>query len=91
MLTFRQFLFSNLQKIQNLQDANKENEETITELKEKIHTVNDRTPLKLNRSMTNIQLNTPRTPKTPKSSALTNKENLSPAPSMLSPLRVRNI
>lgn len=74
-----------------MQDANKENEATITELTEKIHSVNDRTPLKINRSLNNITLNTPRTPKTPKTPALLGgKENQSPAPTILSPLRVRN-
>lgn len=78
------------QKILHLQDANKENETTISELKEKIHTVNDRTPLKVNRSFSNINLNTPRSPKTPKTPALAGKENNSPATLVLSPLRVRN-
>lgn len=78
------------QKIQHLQNANKENEATIVELKDKMHSSNERTPLKLNRSLTTIQLNTPRTPKTPKSSVLANKENMSPSAAVLSPLRVRN-
>ncbi|XP_055310106.1 interaptin [Sitodiplosis mosellana] len=77
-------------KIMNLQDANKENETTISELKDKIHSGNDRTPLKMNRSFSNITLNTPRTPKTPKTPALAGKENNSPAMVVLSPLRVRN-
>lgn len=73
----------------HLQDVNKEKETTITELKEKIHSANDRTPLKINRSFSNINLNTPRTPKTPKTPGLVGKEN-SPATVVLSPLRVRN-
>lgn len=77
------FLFH--QKINHLQDANKENETTITELKEKMHSGNERTPLKLNLSLGNIQQNTPRTPKTPKTPALGNK-----SPLIMSPLRMRN-
>lgn len=80
----------NFQKIINLQDANKENETTISELKDKMHSGNDRTPLKMNRSFSNITLNTPRTPKTPKTPAHVGKENNSPAMVVLSPLRVRN-
>lgn len=67
----------------HLQDANKENESTIMDLNEKIHSGNERTPLKMNLSLGNIQ--TPRTPKTPKTPGLNNK-----SPAIMSPLRVRN-
>lgn len=68
----------------HLQDANKENEMTITELKEKMDSGNDRTPLKVNLSFGKIH--SPRTPKTPKTPSLGTK-----SPSILmSPLRVRN-
>lgn len=76
------------QKINQLKDVNKENEKSIIELRDKIHSpANERTPLKSNR---NISSNTPRTPKTPKTplAFASRKENQSPVTTVLSPLRV---
>lgn len=86
LILFSFFFFK--QKILHLQDANKENETSFNELKEKLHSGNERTPLKVNLSLSNIQPNTPRTPKTPKTPGLGNK---SPAPALImSPLLMRN-
>lgn len=78
----------------HLQEANKENETTISELQEKIHSGNERTPLKVNRSISNIAMNTPRSPKTPKTpkttTAISGKENSPAVMSPLNALRVRN-
>lgn len=94
------FFVVHLQKVHQLQMENKENEQIITDLREKEMNTGERTPLKQSRSH-NVVVNTPKTPRTPrtprtpktpqKSSTFTGKENHSPA-SILSPgiLRVRN-
>lgn len=73
-------IFINFQKIIQLQNANKDNESIISELKAKViqtgNVSGERTPLKPTHA--NVTLNTPKTPRTPKT-PLFGKENQSPS------------